>query len=314
MRKQRQHSLIVRVLGSGAGGGVPQWNCNARLSRMAWDGDPRIRARTQSSIAVSADLRRWVIVNTSPDLRQQIWANPELQPARDEALRNSPIKAVILTNGDIDHIAGLLSLRERQPFRIYATPRVLSILSENSVFGVLASDVVERVVLPINQLIEIPDTGGVMVEAFPVPGKVALYLEDASKGPGFGTQLGDTIGLKLSAEGRPPAVYMPGCARIDDSVLRRVRGASCLLFDGTVFEDSELVALGVSDKTGQRMGHIAIAGENGSLHAFDNAEVGRKVYIHINTTNPILEEGSSAEEIVKEAGWEVAFDGMKIIL
>ena len=278
---------------------------------MAWDGDDRVSRRTQSSVAVSADSRRWVIINASPDLRQQIQSTPELQPDRDGPKRNSPISAVVLTNGDIDHIAGLLTLRERQPFRIYATPRVLSILRANSVFGVLADDVVERIELPLNQPIEIADTG-VMVEAFPVPGKIALFLEDASKGAGFGTEVGDTIGLKIKTSGSGTVFYIPGCAMVDDDILRRVNGAGCLLFDGTVFNNTELLDLGVIEKTGQRMGHVSITGDDGSLYAFDGAGIKRKIYIHINTTNPILERGSREEAIVKGAGWEVSFDGMSI--
>ena len=270
-----------------------------------------VRPRTQSSISVSADAKRWVIINASPDIRQQIWLNLELQPRRDGARRNSPIEAVVLTNGDIDHIAGLLSLRERQPFRIYATPRVLSILSANSVFDVLASDVVERVPLPLNRRIEISNTGGLSVEAFAVPGKIALYLEDASKS-GYGTEQGDTIGLKITSPGSGTVVYIPGCADIDDQVLRRVYGADCLLFDGTVFNDTELVDLSVMDKTGERMGHVSIVGEGGSLHAFDKSAITKKIYSHINTTNPILEPGSPAETTVMEAGWQVAYDGMKL--
>jgi pyrroloquinoline quinone biosynthesis protein B len=278
---------------------------------MAWDGDDRVSRRTQSSVAVSADSRRWVVINASPDIRQQIQSTPELQPDRDGPKRNSPISAVVLTNGDIDHIAGLLTLRERQPFRIYATPRVLSILRANSVFGVLADDVVEWVELPLDQPIEIAGRG-VMVEAFPVPGKIALFLEDASKGAGFGTEIGDTIGLKIKTSGSGAAFYVPGCAKVDEDLLHRVNGAGCLLFDGTVFNDTELLDLGVIEKTGQRMGHISIAGDDGSLHAFDGADIKRKIYIHINTTNPILERGSREEAIVKEAGWEVSFDGMSI--
>lgn len=280
---------------------------------MAWDGDERVSRRTQSSIAVSSGSGDWVIVNASPDLRQQIQAIAELQPRRDGLARNSPIKAVVLTNGDIDHIAGLLTLRESQPFKIYATPRVLSILAANSVFGVLASKFVERIELPLNRPVEIAGTG-VMVEAFPVPGKIALYLEDATKGESFGTELGDTVGLKIKAGGPEPVFYIPGCAKADADVLRRVQGAAALLFDGTVFNDTELLDLGVIEKTGQRMGHISIAGEDGSLHAFDGANLKRKIYIHINTTNPILERGSREEAIVKEAGWEVSYDGMTITI
>ncbi len=305
--------MIVKVLGSAAGGGFPQWNCNTRLSRLAWDGDKRVLSRTQSSIAVSADGERWTVVNASPDIRQQIAGTLELQPVRSGGLRNSPIAAVVLTNGDIDHVAGLLSLRERQHFAIYATPRVLSVLEQNSVFDVLAPDVVGRVALSLNEPMEIAGTGGLSVQAFPVSGKVALYLEDPSK-EGFGTELGDTIGLKISAPGSNALFYIPGCAEIDEALLRRVNGAGCLLFDGTLFTDSECVDLGVLNKTSRRMGHVPITGDGGSLHAFDGAGLARKAYIHINTTNPILERGSEAEKTVNAAGWDVSYDGMTVRL
>jgi pyrroloquinoline quinone biosynthesis protein B len=303
--------LIVKVLGSAAGGGFPQWNCNTRLSRMAWEGDGRVLRRSQSSIAVSADGARWVIVDASPDMREQIAAAPELQPVQTGPRRNSPISAVILTSGDVDHIAGLLSLRERQPYRLYATPRVLSILEQNSIFGVLAPGVVERVPLPLCEAIQIAETG-VVVEGFPVPGKVALYLEDASKGEGLGTELGDTIGLRIASPGSQALCYIPGCGAVDETVLGRVRGASCLFFDGTVFTDTEMPELGISEKTGRRMGHVPITGEGGSINAFGDAAIARKIYIHINTTNPILERGSEAEKAVMLAGWEVAHDGMTL--
>lgn len=300
--------MFVKVLGAGAGGGFPQWNCNTRLSRLAWDGDERVIPRTQSSIAVSADGKSWVIVNASPDIRQQIRATRELQPGPKGKARNSPIAAVVLTNGDIDHIAGLLSLRERQPFSVYATPRVLSVLEQNSVFRILAPDVVSRLPLALDKEFEIAGTG-VVAEAFPVHGKVALYMEDPSK-EGFGTEAGDTIGLRITAPHSGTLFYIPGCAKADEELLSRVRGADALLFDGTLFTDSEVIDLGVLDKTSQRMGHVPITGEGGSLHAFDGACVAKKAYIHINTTNPILERGSEAEKTVKAAGWEVSYDGM----
>ncbi|HZV21506.1 MAG TPA: pyrroloquinoline quinone biosynthesis protein PqqB [Hyphomicrobiales bacterium] len=306
--------MIVKVLGSAAGGGFPQWNCNARSSRLAWDRDARAIPRTQSSIAISADGTKWVLVNASPDIRQQILATPELHPVRAGPSRNSPIIAVLLTNGDIDHIAGLLSLRERQPFRLFAHERVLSILDRNSIFGVLAPEIVERVPLTLNDEIEIPGSGGLSVVAFSVPGKVALYLEDELKGKGLGTETGDTIGLKISAPRSSKLLYIPGCAAVDGAILERVKDADCLLFDGTVFTDAELLDLSVGEKTGRRMGHIPISGEGGSLHAFDGCAVGRKIYVHINTTNPILERGSAAEQRVIAAGWEIAYDGMTLSL
>jgi pyrroloquinoline quinone biosynthesis protein B len=302
--------VIVKILGSAAGGGFPQWNCNAPTSRLAWQRRGGITWRTQSSIAVSANGRDWAIVNASPDIRQQIQAAPELHPSGSGRRRNSPLKTVILSNGDIDHIAGLLSLRERQPFELYATERVLNILRQNSLFDVLAPDFVERIALPLNKRIEIEAGGKLIVEAFPVAGKVPLYLEGALEGDGPGTQPEDVIGLRIRAEGAGALLYIPGCAFIDDTLLAQVHGADYLLFDGTVYTDDELIELGVSSKTGRRMGHVPITGAGGSLHAFDSAAIGKKIYIHINTTNPILEAGSEAEAAVGAAGWEIAHDGM----
>jgi pyrroloquinoline quinone biosynthesis protein B len=308
--------LIIKVLGSAAGGGFPQWNCNTRLSRSAWDRARGVEPRTQSSIAASADGRRWAVFNASPDIRQQIANAQELQPRAGGALRHSPIEAVVLTNADVDHIAGLLTLRERQPFTIYAADRVLETLRANSIFSVLAEDVVERRQLPLADgamPVSGPDGSlGFMVEPFAVPGKVALYLEDAAKG-NFGSEKGDTIGCRISAgDSAANAFYIPGCARVDEALASRVRGADCLLFDGTVFTDTEMADAGVGEKTGRRMGHVPISGEGGSLHAFDDLGIKRKIYIHINTTNPILEPGSEAERAVRAAGWEVAYDGMTI--
>jgi len=306
--------LIVKVLGSSAGGGFPQWNCNAALSRLAWDRDDRVAARTQSSIAVSAEGDGWIVINASPDIRQQIAAAPELQPRRGGPARNSPIEAVILTNGDVDHVAGLLSLRERQPFRLYATARILSILEQNSIFDVLAADVVERIAVDFDEPAAPLEVSGLDVEAFPVSGKVPLYLEDQNAGAAPGTQIGDTIGLKITSTGSGTLFYIPGCAFIGGDLLGRLHRADCLLFDGTVFTDTEMIELGVGQKTGRRMGHVPISGEGGSLHAFGESAITRKVYIHINTTNPILKSGSEPEQAVEAAGWEIAFDGMTIEL
>lgn len=312
--------MKIRILGAAAGGGFPQWNCNARLSRAVRSGEPGFRARTQSSIAVSVDGHRWTIFNASPDLRRQIEQTPELHPRPDEGIRNSPIEAVVLTNADVDHIAGLINLREVEPFNIYAHDRVLAVLASNSIFNVLNPQIVRRE--PLSFLREIPLHGpegplGLTIEAFPVPGKIALFLEDAEQGDSFGTEEGDTIGLKISdgrGEQARSCYYIPGCARVDSTILERVEGAGCLLFDGTVFTDSEMIDAGVGVKTGQRMGHIAIGGLKGSLEAFKNSRIGQKFFIHINNTNPILEEGSEAEGLVTAAGWGISYDGMEITL
>jgi pyrroloquinoline quinone biosynthesis protein B len=311
--------LKIKILGSAAGGGFPQWNCNAPLSRAVREGKAGFLPRTQSSIAVSADGANWAVFNASPDLRQQIAATPELQPRSPGPLRHSPIEAVILTNADVDHIAGLINLREREPFSLYATERVLTTLAANSIFNVLAPDVVPRLPLPFNQPLALSGPAGPLgltIEAFPVPGKIALFLEKADDA-NFGTAEGDTIGLRIAANGAGQGralYYVPGCARVDGALLDRVQGAGCLMFDGTVFTDTEMPDAGVGTKTGARMGHLAISGRDGSLEAFRHLTVGRKIFVHINTTNPILEPGSAAERAVNAAGWEVGFDGMEIEL
>jgi pyrroloquinoline quinone biosynthesis protein B len=275
--------------------------------------------RTQSSIAVSADNRHWAVFNASPDLRQQIAAAPQLQPEANGPPRQSPIEAVVLTNADVDHIAGLINLREGEPFALYATDRVLSTLAANSIFNVLAPDLVPRRALPFNRPITLdgPEGSlGLTIEAFPVPGKIALFLENAAEA-NLGTAEGDTIGLRIAATGAGQGqalYYIPGCARVDGDLLDRVEGSGCLMFDGTVFTDNEMQEAGVGTKTGARMGHVAISGPGGSLEAFSRLREARKVYMHINTTNPILEAGSEAERQVHAAGWEVGFDGMEIKL
>lgn len=308
--------MQIRVLGAAAGGGYPQWNCNHPNSRRARAGDPAAPARTQSSIAVSADGRDWVLFNASPDLRQQINASPFLHP--HGGLRSSPIAAVVLTNADVDHVAGLLNLRESQPFSIHATARVLAVLAANSIFNVLNPAFVRREPLVLEQACALaaPDGRalGFEVVPFAVPGKVALWLEDASKGANFGTVAEDTVALEVRAGGRTRFFYIPACAHMTDALAARLRGAELVLFDGTLFSDDEMIRDGVGVKTGARMGHMSVAGESGTLAAFQALDVARKVFIHINTTNPILIADTPERAEVTAAGWEVACDGMAIEL
>jgi pyrroloquinoline quinone biosynthesis protein B len=311
----------IKILGSGAGGGFPQWNCNNPLSRAVRQGKPGFLPRTQSSLSASADGKSWLVFNASPDIRAQIASYPELQPAADGPLRHSPIKAVFLTNADVDHVAGLLTLREREPLAVYATRRVHQVLASNSIFGVLASDVVRRVEVEPASVTEIRAADGeplgITVEAFPVHGKIALYLEKG--GPEnnfFGTEEGDAIGVRFRASAVPgkQAVYAPGCSEVDAALLAKVEGADCLFFDGTTFTGNEMIEAGVGDKTAARMGHIHVSGPDGSMAAFAKASVGRRIFVHINNTNPILQQGSDAENLVKASGWEVGADGMEIVL
>jgi pyrroloquinoline quinone biosynthesis protein B len=305
----------IIVLGSAAGGGFPQWNCNCDGCRRARGGDAAARPRTQASIAVSADGANWFLINASPDLRQQIGATPALHP--QQGRRHSPICGVVLTNGDIDHVAGLLSLRESQPLVLYATERVHGILRSNRVFSVLDAKLVQRRVMDMDRPVELAagdgKPAGLRVEAFVVPGKTALYMEDAAAGPGFGTQAGDVVGLEI-ASARSRFFYLPGCATVDGALARRLTGAPLVFFDGTLWRDDEMIQAGVGEKTGQRMGHISVSGDNGSMAAFAALGVKRKVFIHINNTNPILLDDSAERAAAARAGWQVAHDGMEIEL
>ncbi len=298
-------ALEIIVLGSAAGGGFPQWNCRCPVCALAWDGDPRVSPRTQSSLAVSVDGSSWTLFNASPDLRQQILSTPRLHPRHDG--RDTPIGAVVLTNGDVDHIVGLLSLRERQAFRLFASPAILAMLDGNPVFSVLDPALVERCPLTTGHPVDVG--GGLLVEPFPVPGKVPLFLEGDTVEIGAETEM--TIGLDIRGGGRR-IVYIPGCAAVTDRLRARIEGADLLVFDGTTYTDDEMVRLGLSPKTASRMGHLCMSGPAGSIAALSGLKVGRRVFSHINNTNPALVEGSPERDAVEAAGWTMAFDGMEI--
>jgi pyrroloquinoline quinone biosynthesis protein B len=297
--------LRALVLGSGGGGGVPQWNCRCRVCRLAWDGDPRVKPRTQSSLAVSADGETWLLLNASIDLRQQILATPALQPKGEG--RHSPIAAVLITNADVDHAAGLLALRERQPLMILGARATLDAIGANHIFDVVGHDIVPRRAVALGERFE--PLPGLTLELFPAPGKVPLWLEEGEvKTDAIGE---GTVGVAVEAGGRR-LVYAPGCARVTDEVHARISRAHALFFDGTLYADDEMIASGLGEKTGRRMGHIPISGRGGTLESLARHDRLRRIFIHINNSNPILIEGSPEHEHVRAAGWEVAYDGMEI--
>lgn len=297
--------LRLVVLGSAAGGGFPQWNCRCPVCTLAWEGDPRVRRRTQTSVAVSADGERWALVNCAPEILSQIQAVPALHPKGGR--RHTPVASVLLTNADIDHVAGLLSLREGQAFRLFATPAIHAVLRANPAFDVLAEDVVTRREVALGSSFELVD--GVTAEIFPVPGKIALYLE---KGDVETKLEGEqTIGVELTAGGKR-IVFIPGCAAMTDALRSRLAGAAAVLFDGTLWRDDEMIISGVGTKTGARMGHMAMSGEGGSMAALNGIDVGRKIFVHINNTNPVLIDGSPERIAAQAAGWDIAEDGMEI--
>src|SRR6476646_10231296 len=296
--------LSAIVLGSAAGGGFPQWNCRCPTCRLAWAGDVRARPRTQASLAITADGENWVLINASPDLPQQLRRSKALHPR--VGTRGSPIKAVILTGAEIDQVTGLLSLREREPFTVCATAATLAALADNSMFGALAPDVVKRQEVVPGAPVTLP--GGLQAELFTVPGKAPLYLE--GENPQTAVETDANVGVELSA-GSARISFIPGAAAVSPAVTERIARADVIFFDGTLFRDDEMIATGTGSKTGRRMGHMPIDGEGGSLAALAGLP-GRRIYIHINNTNPIRVAGSPERRKVEAAGWEIAADGFKI--
>ncbi|MEH6525113.1 MAG: pyrroloquinoline quinone biosynthesis protein PqqB [Sneathiella sp.] len=312
--------MDIIVLGAAAGGGFPQWNCNCSVCAMARQFPDKAIPRTQSSLAINIDghKKKWVLLNASPDLRQQINDNRQLWPDATTS-RGTGIAGTILTNGDVDHICGLVNLRESQKLNLYATQRILTALSDNTVFDVLNPKFVERHRITLDEafLPLDPEEGetNISVLPFAVPGKVALYLEDEKSGKNFGSRPEDTIGLEirsLSTDQR--FFYVPGCAAMTPDLADRLRDADLVFFDGTLWRDDEMINAGVGIKTGKRMGHMSMAGSEGSLAALANLNIKRKIFVHINNTNPVLIENSHERREAENAGWEISFDGMEVKL
>lgn len=310
--------LRAIVLGAAAGGGFPQWNSAGPGCRRALAGDPAAPARSQASLAVSADGERWVLLNASPDLRQQIIATPALhpRPAPGE-IRHSPIAAVVLTGAEVDTIAGLLTLRERHTFALYGAPQALAVLAANPIFQAVNPAIVPRRPLPLETPLALQDAAGaplgLTVEAFAVPGKVPLFLEDASGADPGRAEEGETIGLRVAAGGEA-LFFIPGCAAMTPALAARLEGAACVFFDGTLWRDDEMLRAGAGPKTGARMGHMSIDGPEGVIAAFARLGVRRRILIHINNTNPVLLADSAERAAAVAAGWDVAEDGMEVTL
>lgn len=299
--------LSIIVLGTAAGGGVPQWNCGCDNCQAARNGHPELRA-TQASIAVSADRQHWFLINASPDLRHQLADTPALHP---RALRHSPIAGVILSNGEVDAIAGLLTLREGSPFTLYGHERVLSLLAENSIFNVLKPALVPRVAITPDIAFEptLPDgtASGLEILPFVAPGKAALFVEDTSA-----NEDGDTLGFVIRDNTSGERfVFLAACAAITPEVERHLAGARLVFFDGTLFTDDEMIRAGLSQKTGQRMGHMAMSA---TVPALDGLGTERKYFLHINNSNPALQHDSPERQAVEKAGWQIPADGMEITL
>jgi len=308
--------LRIVILGAAAGGGVPQWNCGCEVCRAARNDHPELQ-RSQASIAFSADGGHWFLVNASPDLRQQLIATPQLHP-RLGALRHSPIAGVILTNGEIDAITGLLSMREGSPFSIYAHPKVLAILKSNSIFNVLSENNVKRIPIGIDRAFEpaLPDgtASGIEVLPFTVPGKGAWYLEGKAH-PGGDDGAGDTLGLRIRDEATGRCFYfLAACATVTPELKALLNAAPLVFFDGTVWRDDELIAAGLGTKTGRGMGHISMSGKDGAIASLADLAIDRKIFLHINNSNPALLTASRERKLAEGAGWQIGADGTEIVL
>lgn len=295
--------MKVIVLGAAAGGGFPQWNAASPDNLRAFAGHPDTPQQTQCSVAVSPDGREWLLLNASPDLRRQIIATPELHPK--EAPRSSPIKAVIVGGADVDALVGLITLRERQPFSLWATPYVHKAIAANSIFDVLNPEFVNR--------IPIPDTpfsplNGLTVHAFPAPGKPPLYLERIE---GIGPTEGASVGLRVEDAAGKTLVFLPSCAEITPEIVQAIDGADILFFDGTMYTDDEMIRTGEGAKTARRMGHVAMTV---AVDALRDVKAAKRFFIHINNSNPVLNRLSPERKAIEAAGWHAAQDGMRIEL
>jgi pyrroloquinoline quinone biosynthesis protein B len=303
--------MRARILGSAAGGGLPQWNCGCPNCEAARNTSPEVEARTQDSVLVTTDdARTAYLLNASPDVTSQIARTRELRP---RGVRHTPLAAVVLTNADLDHCLGLLSLREAQPFSVYATREVQAHLRErNVVFRTLerAWPQVAWQELELDRTIDLPlangRASGIELTAFAVPGKLPKHLEGIAR-----PSSGDNVGLIVRRRDRT-LVYASSVASLDGFV-PRVSGATCLLFDGTFYSSDELARHGIEGARAEDMAHLPVGGERGSLSGLARLPVERRIYTHVNNTNPILNRRSNEREEVTRAGWEVAFDGMEVV-
>jgi pyrroloquinoline quinone biosynthesis protein B len=294
--------MWLRVLGSAAGGGFPQWNCACPGCRAVREGSRPCRPRTQSSVAVSADRRRWFLLNASPDVRTQIESFPTMHPRGDRA---TPLEAVLLTDAELDHTLGLLLLREGRGVDVHATEAVRDTLANGT--AVLRT---LEAYCPVRWHLVVPGADahlgdGLSYRAFDVPTtKPARF--------GSGAEKGRVVGYRLTDErtGRS-AVYLPGVQALMP-VRDQLDDCACLLVDGTCWRDDELVQLGLAGKTAREMGHLPIDGPGGSLEQLAPLPIDRKIYIHINNTNPILLDDSPERRTVEQHGMEVAMDGLEL--
>ncbi|AFJ02555.1 Coenzyme PQQ synthesis protein B [Methylophaga frappieri] len=302
--------MFIHVLGSGAGGGFPQWNCNCNNCKGVREGTVNALPRTQSSIAVSANGEDWILFNASPDIKKQLDAFPAIQPARQ--VRDTAIKAILLTDAQIDHTTGLFTLREHnQPWDIYCTEAVHEDMTTGlPIFNILGHfrGVNWHEIKTDQQPFTMPAALGLEFTAVPLKSEAPPYSPHRHN-----TVPGDNIGIRIhDTRSGKNVFYAPGLGIVEEHVLNYMRDADCILMDGTVWTDDEMSREGISDKRATEMGHINQSEAGGSVSILNSLEKPRKILIHINNTNPILNEDSPERKILNEAGIELAYDGMDL--
>lgn len=309
--------MRIEILGSAAGGGFPQWNCNCRNCYARRAGTFQGKARTQTQIAVSNSSDSWFLLNSSPDLRLQIEATTALHPRRGR--RDSRIAGVLLTSADIDQIAGLLSLRELQPFRVYCTASLRRILQEdNSIFAMLNrvpsqvswTDISVAESFPLRS-VEGAEAG-MSCSVFSLGCRYPMYVSQ-QRAAGLKAEEA-LLGVMLESDSAGRLAYMPAVPAIDRSLIERLESADLLLFDGTFWSDDELIQVQGSGVTAREMGHVPVSGSDGILQRLAGLKRPRKIFVHVNNTNPMLDEAGPEYRAVREAGWEIAEDGWSLQL
>ena len=306
--------MLLKVLGSAAGGGFPQWNCACSNCSRLRTGKFQGSARTQAQLAWNGAPGEWTLLNASPDLRVQMEATPELWPSNGSTgPRHSPIRDVILTGAEVDQALGLLLLREFHSFRVHATASVRQILTaDNSMFGVLArfAGQVDWNDLAIHRT---ASAGGARLEILPLAAGFPGFVSASRKSELDPAEA--AIGLLISPEsGGRTLAFLPGAPCVSDALLERLAASDAVLFDGTFWSDDEPSRIPGITRSARQMGHLPISGAGGSLERFASLHKLRKIFIHINNTNPILDEASPERRMANDSGWEVAWDGMEIIL
>jgi pyrroloquinoline quinone biosynthesis protein B len=300
--------LHFKMLGTAAGGGVPQWNCACSLCVLARDSSERVTPRLQLQAIVSGDGEGWYLLNASPDLRFQIEANPELQPDPENGRRNTPIRGIVLTSADLDQVLGVLLLREFQPLTLYATALVRETLEANSFFRMLerVPNQLTWVEIAPGQPFQLGDSG-VQCTPIALAGSLPFYAREMDTGePGQAS-----LGLALQYEGRR-IVYTPAVPEITPELKEHYRGADAVLVDGTFWSDAELNRTHAGTPMARAIGHVPLSGADGTIALLRDVDFQRRIFVHINNTNPILDTESDAYRAVIEAGWEIANDGWQL--